>query len=58
MTEEHRIFLDELRGDGTINMFGARPHLMDEFGLEKHEASKVLSDWMTMRSKEKQDEST
>ena len=46
MTEEHKIFLDELREGGTINMFGARPYLVDAFDLTKREASKVLSEWM------------
>ena len=39
-------FLDDLREDGSINMFGAAPVLVEVFGLGKHEARAVLSDWM------------
>lgn len=46
LTSEHVVFLDELRESGEVNMFGARPYLMDEFGLTKQEAKEVLSFWM------------
>lgn len=46
MTKEHKEFLDNLRESGETNMFGARPYLMEEFGLDKHEAGKILSEWM------------
>ena len=46
MTEDHKILLDDLMESGTINMFGARPYLVDAFGLTKQEASQVLSEWM------------
>ena len=39
-------YLDDLRESGETNMFGARPYLMEQFGLEKSEAGKVLSEWM------------
>lgn len=39
-------FLDELKESGVTNMFGATPYLMDEFGLTKEEARKILMDWM------------
>ena len=39
-------FLERLRRSGVTNMFGATPYLMEEFGLSKSEAHKVLSDWM------------
>ena len=39
-------YLDALRESGETNMFGARPYLMNEFGLGKQEASAVLSAWM------------
>lgn len=46
VTDEHLIFLDELRESGETNMFGARPYLMDEFELDKKTAAIVLSYWM------------
>ena len=45
MTKEQEKFLNELRESGETNMFGAGPYLMDEFGLDKREARKVLK-WM------------
>ena len=46
MTAEHKAYLDNLRESGETNMFGASPYLMDEFGLDKHEARSILSQWM------------
>jgi hypothetical protein len=46
-TEKHYFeYLDELRESGITNMYGARPYLMDEFGLDLHTAASVLSAWM------------
>lgn len=39
-------FLEDLRQSGETNMFGAVPYLMDEFVLTKHEAKKLLKEWM------------
>lgn len=39
-------FLDDLRGTGNINMFGATPYLIQEFGLTRKVASAVLTKWM------------
>ena len=39
-------FLDQLREDGKINMFGAAPVLAEVYGLDKREARKVLLEWM------------
>jgi hypothetical protein len=55
MTKDQEIFLDELREDGTINMFGARYYLVDEFDLTKHEASHVLSEWMQSKRTQNND---
>ena len=45
--EEHRSYLNDLRESGDINMFGARPYLMDEFpDLSKTEAASVLTHWI------------
>ena len=47
LTQEHIDFLDELRESGDTNMFGARPYIVDEFGVDKHEAAVILSAWMS-----------
>jgi hypothetical protein len=39
-------FLDNLREQGSINMFGAAPVLREVFGLGRRESQIVLSDWM------------
>ena len=43
---EHWIYLEHLRRSGVTNMYGAAPYLMDEFDLEKKEATKILVEWM------------
>lgn len=45
-TNKYWIYLENLRKSGVTNMFGATPYLMNEFGLDKKEAIKILSDWM------------
>ncbi len=40
------LYLDKLRKSGEVNMFGARPYLMKQFGVKQSEASDILSDWM------------
>lgn len=44
--EKYYVYLDDLRESGETNMFGARPYLIEAFGLTKKEASDILSDWM------------
>ena len=40
-------FLDELRESGIVNMFGARPYLIEAFPeLSREDAGKILSGWM------------
>ncbi len=39
-------YLDKLRESGAVNMFGATPHLMQKFSMNKNEARTVLSSWM------------
>ena len=39
-------FLDQLREDGKINMFGAAPVLQEVYGLTRSEARKILLEWM------------
>ena len=40
-------FLNSLRESGVTNMFGATPYVIEEFGLEKSEARRILSLWMS-----------
>ena len=44
--EEYFQFLDALREEGTVNMFGAAPNLMREFNLDNGDARHILGQWM------------
>ena len=44
---EYYEYLEDLRQSGITNMFGAAPYLQEDFGLDRREARKVLSSWMT-----------
>ena len=46
VTDEHLIFLDELRESGETNMFGARPYVAEEFDLDKQIAGEIVTYWM------------
>ena len=46
MTKKQKQYLDKLRKSGETNMFGASQYLVWEFGLDKHEARKLLAEWM------------
>lgn len=46
VTEEHLVYLDDLRKSGVVNMFGADQYLRDEFGFTKQNASAILKYWM------------
>lgn len=46
VTDEHIMYLDDLRESGETNMYGARSYLMDEFDLSKDDAATVLYYWM------------
>ncbi len=46
VTDDHLEWLDDLREEGSINMFGARPGLAGAFGLDKNESSEILRYWM------------
>ena len=39
-------FLNELRGSGSTNMWGASPYVSEQFEIEETKARKVLSKWM------------
>lgn len=45
-TNVYWMYLEDLRRSGVINMFGATPYLMEEFGLDKNKAKKILAEWM------------
>lgn len=44
--EEYFKFLDALREKGSINMFGASPHLARKFKLDAKQARNVTAAWM------------
>lgn len=44
--QEYYDFLDHLRDEGVVNMFGARPYLAEAFDLDKKESKEILSAWM------------
>lgn len=46
ITDDHLVYLDMLRDSGTVNMFGAAPFVMDQFGLNAGDARKVVTHWM------------
>ena len=46
VTEEHLVYLDELRESGETNMFGAAPYVANEFSLPSKDARTILAYWM------------
>ena len=44
-TQEVYRFLNDLRDDGDINMFGAAPYIVDFFDVTKGEARRLLAAW-------------
>jgi hypothetical protein len=47
LTEEHLLYLDQLRESGVTNMFGAVPFVMLQFpDLSEQQAKQVLIYWM------------
>jgi len=44
--DEHLDYLNELRESGETNMLEAVPYLMQEFSLNRKEATEILSYWM------------
>jgi hypothetical protein len=47
LTEEHLLYLDQLRESGVTNMFGAVPYILMEFAdLTEKQATRVLIYWM------------
>lgn len=39
-------YLNRLRDSGITNMFGATPYIIEEFNINKRDASKALTTWM------------
>jgi hypothetical protein len=46
MTEEHLLYLDDLRESGRTNMFGAAEYLTNEMNVPHLEAKAILVYWM------------
>ena len=46
MNKEHYDYLINLRDSGEVNMWGAAPYLVAEFGLTRREARTVLLEWI------------
>jgi len=46
MTEDHFLYLDELRESGETNMFGAASYVESEFCLDAKVAMKYVAHWM------------
>lgn len=46
ITEEHLLYLDDLRGSGITNMWGAGRYVADEFAIEQEKAKKIVLYWM------------
>ena len=46
MQKQVNDFLNDLRDSGAINMFGAVPYIVEEFGVNKYEARDLLKNWM------------
>lgn len=44
--ERYFEYLDQLRESGVTNMFGATPYLIEEFGVDKSTARRILTEWM------------
>ena len=44
--EEYFEYLDQLRESGVTNMFGATPYLVEEFGVDRSTARRILTEWM------------
>ena len=57
VTEDHLLYLDDLRESGETNMYGAVPYLQRDFGLLQEDASTILSYWVTSLSERQEDES-
>lgn len=46
LQEQVNAYLNILRDSGAINMFGAAPHIEEEFDVSRAEAKQLLLNWM------------
>jgi hypothetical protein len=46
VTDEHLVYLDELRESGVTNMYGAGIYVQREFGVSRSEAQDIVIYWM------------
>jgi hypothetical protein len=46
VTDEHLLFLDDLRESGVTNMFGCSPYIQDEFSVSRADAKTIAIYWM------------
>lgn len=44
--EDVNVFLDSVRKAGAVNMFGAAPFIVEQYGVTKHQAKDMLLVWM------------
>lgn len=55
VTEDHLMYLDDLRELGIVNMFGAGPYLQKEFKIDEKTAKKILLFWIESFSDKEED---
>mgnify|MGYP003125181158 FL=1 len=48
--EQYKEFLDDLSDSGETNMLGAGSYLIQEYGLEKQEARKIVAWYLSLYS--------
>ena len=46
MEPKYKRYLERLRRNGSVNMFGAAPYLKEAFDLRDGEARAILREWM------------
>ena len=56
VTNKYWIYLEKLRRSGEINMFGAVPYLVRDFGISRQEARDILREWMENYNREDYEE--
>ena len=44
--QKYFLYLNKLRDSGKVNMFGAIPHIMNQFNLDKKTATDIWSKWI------------
>lgn len=46
VTDEHLLFLDDLRESGVVNMYRASSYIQEKFGVNIKNAKIILTYWM------------